>query len=249
MEPPTALFVGHSFAKRYGRWIGSPSDGAPNSKHEVCDRLAQFNILGTSGLQTDELLAGEYLFHGSKHDIVLLDCSSNDLANENDVNKVCNNLLLFARHSLLEGAAIVVIMSALPRARRMQGTAENFKDCVTQFNDRLKELCVPEKRITFHRITGFTTDAQGKELSIDNWSDDGIHPSPRRRHRQEKSGMEKYHQAVKTALHRGVQRLKHLTKGFQPFIQLILQNFSFWPFSPGDLLWLNKFGQAPPAVF
>jgi len=210
MEAPSAILVGHSFIKRYGRWIGSRHAGAPTDNKEVCDRLNQLDFLGTSWLHSADLHTADYLFQASKRNIVVLDCASNDLANGTSISRICTNLILFARRCLLEGAAIVVIVSAIPRERRIRMTAEQFRKNVEEFNTQLKSLCVAEQRITFHRISGFSTDEEGAPQRLQRWTDDGIHPSTRRRHMHMKSGMEKYHQSIKTALYRAVQHSKRL---------------------------------------
>lgn len=207
---PTAIVVGHSFVKRYAKWIGTRHSMAPRHHMEICGKLKDLEFLGQSGLQSSEL-GDEHVFHASKYDIVILDCASNDLANGISIKTVVNNLLVFARRCIQDGATIVYIVSALNRARRISSNSQDFAQTVRSFNNHLRQLCYDEDNISFHRIAGFTQqhDSAG-ELPIENWSDDSIHPSPYRRQPNQKSGMEKYHQALKTALHRAAQRFQTL---------------------------------------
>ena len=209
---PTAIFVGHSYVKRYSTWIGSRHSMAPRHPLDICSKLRDLQFLAKSGLQSTEL-DDEYLFHASKYDIVLIDCSSNDLANGQSVSAVAKNLLVFARQCLENGATIVYILSALNRGKRIDTSTRDFAERVKAFNIYMKNLCVTDANISFHRITGFMQQRDQhaeRPLELRNWSDDLIHPSPHRRQPHLKSGMEKYHQSVKTALYRAAQRFKTL---------------------------------------
>ena len=209
---PTAIVIGHSFVKRYAKWIGSRKSHAPASTCDICDTISQLNLLGQSGLFSQDLHSGEFHFQATRHDIVILDCATNDLADGLSVTATANNLLLFARRCIQDGATIVFITSVLPRTRRIQQTPEEFRSLAQQFNQHMKRLCVPERNISFHKITGFThsSDAVSPQ-PMEYWSADGIHPSVHRSQQNIKSGMEKYHQAIKTALYRAAQRYQHLS--------------------------------------
>ena len=212
---PTAIIVGHSFVKRYAAWIGSRHTNAPASPRAICNRVSDLQLLGQSGLSSQDLHNGEFLFQASKHDIVILDCATNDLANGASVVETANNVLLFARRCLQDGATIVYIASVLPRSRRITCTPEEFRDIADEYNTYLKQICVPERCISFHRLTGFTHTQESVhskvEQPMNHWSEDGIHPSVRRSQNNTKSGMEKYHQAIKTALHRAAQTYRRIS--------------------------------------
>ena len=207
---PTAIIVGHSFVKRYEKWIGSRSHEAPLSPRDVCNRVSDLLFLGQSGLQSHELHNGDFLFHASRHDIVIVDCGSNDLANNKTINEVANNILLFARRCIQNGAKIVFVASILPRKRRINTDPDDFANIAEEYNRHMKSLCVKEEQISFHRMTGFSRSVDGKQQPIHHWSEDGIHPSVKRYEQCKKSGMEKYHQAIKTAVHRAAQRYRHV---------------------------------------
>ena len=204
MGAPTAIIVGHSFVKRFSRWIGSHHKMAPKNALELNDRLKEINFLGVSGLFTSQLHEGDLVFQAAQHDIVIIDCGSNDLSDDISISKIVNNVFLFARRCLAEGAAVVFVMSVLPRTRRLKGTVEQFQDKVKQLNDSLKKICVPESKISFYRQSGFSA------IPMNQWSDDGIHPSTRRTQAEVKSGMEKYSLSIKTALHRAMHRHRYL---------------------------------------
>lgn len=222
---PTAIIIGHSFVKRYARWIGSHHEGAPRSRHEVCPPLADLQLLGTSGQQSPTLHGEDLLFQASKFDIVVVDCGTNDLANGRSIDETANNVFLFARRCLQAGSTIVVLMSVLPRQRRIQGGADNFLQQAESLNIRLKTMCNSERSIYFLRITGFTHEDDAKtKQPVANWSDDGIHPTHKRRHPQVPSGMEKYHhRAIKCALHRALSLYKKVKQG-SCFLQLICRH-------------------------
>ena len=199
METPTAILVGHSFVKRFSRWVGSHHKMAPTEPREICDKLQELNMMGVSGLFSSELHEGDLVFQAAQHDIVILDCGTNDLAADIPISQIVNHVFLFARRCIAEGAAIVFILSVLPRTRRIKSSSQQFIDNMKILNDRLKAICVPEKHISFYRQSGFS--------DINEWSTDGIHPSTARpRHQQARSGMEKYCQSIKTAVHRAVHR-------------------------------------------
>jgi hypothetical protein len=216
---PTAIVIGHSFVKRYAQWIGTHHEGAPRNRNEVCPLLDDLQLLGFSGQQSPSLHDNDIVFQATKFDIVVVDCGTNDIANGRKVPEICNNVLLFARRCLEAGSSVVVIMSVLPRQRRIQGQPEEFLEESQKMNDHMKSVCTREKQIYFLRITGFTHQEDGlNKQQISTWSDDGIHPSPRRRHPQVPSGMEKYHhRAIKCALHRAVSLYKKLKSGFDTF--------------------------------
>ena len=213
---PTAIIVGHSFVKRYEKWIGSRCPRAPMTPREVCNRVSELHFIGKSGMQTHELHESDIIFHASRRDIVVVDCGTNDLANDKSVSEIANNILLFARRCIQDGAKVVFIASILPRQRRINSDPNEFANKVEQYNRHMKTLCVKENMISFHRITGFSEIEHTSEVNaahkqpIHHWSDDGIHPSTKRCQPDKKSGMEKYHQAMKTALHRASQRYRHL---------------------------------------
>ena len=92
---PTAIVVGHSFVKRYERWIGSFHASAPLKPRDVCSRVSDLNFFGQSWMHSEELHEGDIVFQASKHDIVIVDCASNDLANCKTLAETTNNILLF----------------------------------------------------------------------------------------------------------------------------------------------------------
>lgn len=213
MEAPSAIVVGHSFVKRLTHWIGSQHAMAPNHPLELCDELKELTFLGKSGLYASQLHESDLLFQAGKHDIVIVDCGTNDLANDLHVSQIVHHVFLFARRCLLEGASIVVLLSVLPRTKRIATTSENFRACSVAFNEALRNICRTEKRIMFYRQTGFTKLIDNTtDQPVFHWSNDGIHPSPHRRQPEAKSGMEKYCQSIKTALHRAYHRYRHVPK-------------------------------------
>jgi len=186
---------------------------APHPPREVCDRLREFQLLGDA-VFTAELHKSDIIFQAAQYDIVIVDCGSNDLANGFNAIEIANNLLLFGRRCIQHGAKIVFLTSIIPRRRRINCSEEQFFYRAEAFNKQLKQMCVPEKQISFHRHSGFATNGDCKtKQPVFMWSEDDIHPSGRRRHPQQKSGMEKYHQSIKTALHRALHRHRFLQSG------------------------------------
>ena len=221
MDAPTAIVIGHSFVKRLSHWIGSHHSMAPTHPGQLCDNLREINLLGVSGLFASEIHEGDFLFQASRHDIVILDCGTNDLANDIPIRTVMNNVFLFARRCLEEGTTIVFILSVLPRTRRIKSTDTQFLTKVREYNNLMKSTCVPEPNISFHRQSGFS--------NVQEWSEDGIHPSPNVLSNG-RSGMTKYSNSIKTALHRAVHRHRflHHDQALQVFI-ITLQSFSDSP--------------------
>ena len=216
MGGPTAFVVGHSFVRRYASWIGH-HHMAPKRARDICTSYSDIRFLGHSGLNSEQLHSGDILFQATKHDIVVIDCGTNDIANDVSQQQIANNILLFARRCLQDGVAVVYILSVLPRSRRISGSPEEFRRKVQAFNDHMKSLCVKENDITFCRQNGFMNIDCPNNHQVACWSDDGIHPSTRCRHQHNKSGMEKYHQSIKSALHRAFHRYRHINKVNQWF--------------------------------
>ena len=101
------------------------------------------------------------VFQASKHDIVIVDCASNDLANEKSVAETAKNIPLFGRqciHTIRCYRCLCDVSAAtLPCSRRISSSSpQDFLLKTEQFNTRMKSLCVPELQISFHRTTGFT---------------------------------------------------------------------------------------------
>jgi len=210
MEEASAILVGHSFVKRYARWIGSSSKMAPPSRAHVCNRITDLELYGISGLMSSQLHDDDTMFQASRYDIVIIDCGTNDLARGKSHIDIANNVLLFARRCLEAGSSLAVITSILPRTNNIRGGIEDFHAQMTQYNAHVKSLCVRETKISYHTHKGFSRqlDATTKQPVL-TWSDDGIHPACKRRQPQQKSGMEKYNESVKTALHRAVHRMNY----------------------------------------
>lgn len=208
MTAPTSVIVGHSFVKRYHHWLDSRHIAVPQ---DICPKLRNLHFLGKSGLFTSQLHEGDIVFQSSKHDIVIVDCGTNDLASGVPITNIVNNVLLFARRCLQDGATVVFITSIIPRGRRINGTQEQFREQAKAYNEHLKRVCVQEDRISFYRHAGFSCRPDDMTaLAITHWSHDGIHPSTKRIDPHLKTGMEKYHQSIRTALHRAAQRHKYL---------------------------------------
>ena len=106
MGDPTAIIFGHSYIKRYDRWIGSYHHMAPASRAHVCPRITDLEMLGISGLMSSSLQHDDYVFQCSKHDIVLIDCGTNDLASGVHHEYVVNNVLCFARRCIADGSKL-----------------------------------------------------------------------------------------------------------------------------------------------
>ena len=208
MAQPSAIIIGHSFVRRYEKWLQTPHNMAPTPT-EICGKLSAIEMLGISGLQTSQLHEGDLFFQASKHDIVVIDCSTNDLANMVPEKEIAHNVLLFARRCILHGVTTVTIMSVIPRTQgfRRGCDATKFAKSAQEYNRILRTMCVAEKQIAFQRHKGFA------DVKMSTWTDDGIHPTTRRRSEQHKSGMEKYHQSIVTALHHAVHRHRLLKTG------------------------------------
>ena len=93
METTTAVIIGHSFVKRLKKWIGSRNSMAPNHPSALCDELKEINLLGKSGLNSSQLHESDLIFQTARHDIVIIDCGSNDIANNlpiSEIAYICN---------------------------------------------------------------------------------------------------------------------------------------------------------------
>jgi lysophospholipase L1-like esterase len=215
MDEPTAIIVGHSFVKRYATWIGSHDKMAPPSPSHVCNRVTDLQFLGVSGLKSNQLHEDDYIFQASRHDIVIVDCGSNDLARGESPISVANNVLLFSRRCIENGAKMAVITSILPRTQNIRCSPEDFRQMTKQYNSHMMTICRDELKINFHTHKGFVQQVDAvTHQPVVMWSTDGIHPSPIRQHQHLKSGMEKYNDSMKTALHRAVHKLRYLHAGF-----------------------------------
>lgn len=215
MEGPSALIFGHSFVKHYKSWISSHHHAAPASQAHVCNRISDLQMLGISGLKSDQLHEHDYLFQASRYDIVIIDCGTNDLSRGKTYVEVAHNILVFARHCIEEGSKLAIVTSILPRTTNMHCSEDEFYNQMELYNNYMKQLCIPEDKISFHTHKGFRRQFNDTiDQPIANWSLDGIHPHHLRRFSHQKSGMEKYHESMKTALHRATHRLAVTYSGY-----------------------------------
>ena len=115
----------------------------------LCDELKDLFLLGKSGLFSSQLHEGDLLFQAGRHDIIVIDCGTNDLADNIPIKDIANNVLLFARRCLEEGATIVAILSVLPRTRRIKTSSHEFRENIKTLNDTLAKKCRDEHSLTF----------------------------------------------------------------------------------------------------
>ena len=165
MDGPTAVIVGHSFVKRYSRWIGKSNMAPPTPLH-VCKRLSDLQFIGVSGLMSAALHDDDIVFQSSKFDIVMIDCGTNDISNGKTYLEVANNILLFACCCLEHGTKSAIVMSVLPRTKNVRCGEEESTRQMQLFNVHMKALCVPELRISFHAHKGFSRQINVNMYSI-----------------------------------------------------------------------------------
>ena len=119
MDDPSALIIGHSFVKRYNKWIGSREKMAPPTLGHICSRVTNLQMIGIGGMMSSQLHCDDFIFQASKFDLVVIDCGTNDLARNKDPKEVVNNVFLFARRCLEGGTKMAVVTSIIPRARNI----------------------------------------------------------------------------------------------------------------------------------
>ena len=112
-----------------------------------------------------------------KPDIIALDLGINDLAQGESPWQSAVDTYLIAKELVESYYCLVYICGALHRESGMSNTVLNMKNLVLDFNDDLKELCVGEEFIFFHRHRGFWEDESHHVLPVEFWSKDGIHPN------------------------------------------------------------------------
>ena len=139
-------------------------------------------------------------------DLVILNISSNDLAQRNVDFKEIARKLMEKMHYLVRSHNVqsVVYLSELKRCDtpnkrgkgRLQCSPETFRSRVMSYNALIQDNCKKYQAFHFHWLQGFWWDAKKNEVPIASWSYDRLHPGPS----FSSEGFQRYYWAFRNAL-------------------------------------------------
>ena len=146
-------------------------------------------------------------------DLVLIHASSNDLSGkyvcvDTVVNRVIDSMLHVIRHGHVKS---VIFVSELKRADtpnylgkgRLQCSPEVFRERVMLYNSKIEEKCQEIPQFHYFWLYGFWWDHEKREIPIEQWSKDRLHPGPH----FESEGFQKYFWAIRKVLYKGFHTL------------------------------------------
>ena len=138
--------------------------------------------------------------------LLILNISSNDLAQRKVVEKDIANHLVEKMHYLVRSHHVesVIFLSELKRCDtpnkrgrgRLQCSPEVFRSRVMKYNEYIQGICKKFLAFHFQWLQGFWWDAGKQEIPVSVWSSDRLHPGPN----FYSSGFQRYYWAIRNTL-------------------------------------------------
>lgn len=186
----SCVIVGHSYVRRLRQsQAPSPFSGRRDiTRHDVMAARHFARNLSIAGY-FDQIytfseninLSGDLTeSFRTRSNLLIMNFGSNDISRLRTVDKIKVQHLAEVHFdwAMNSGAKMVLFIGVLQRTGRLQGSVACFGENRDIYNNHLRNLCEGKRNAMFGRVRGYetTTDAARKQLSVCDWSSDGIHP-------------------------------------------------------------------------
>ena len=200
--------VGHSFTRRLSEYYSGKRGGLATPERTArklnLDGLyRKIYIFGQDSYTVSGLRNNIYRAGDVRPACVVINCGSNDLCKMRcDMQALVNGLVAYAGYLHGCGVQHVTLLGVVKRKKCREVTPELFATRAHTFNGMLMAAVENLPGVEYGNMKGFWKDTNGNELAVDDWSDDGIHPSTRPEKRAR--GVEKYGRVIRRCLLAGV---------------------------------------------